>query len=85
MRLPALASAFLLSFAPLASPAFAQGLTAGAVRGSVRSADGQDLDGAAVRVVNTATGFAAHVDVAHGSFLDGLDRPARITSRWVGR
>lgn len=87
MRFPALASAFLLSFAPLASPAFAQGLTTGAVRGSVQSVDGQALDGAAVRVVNTATGFIAHVEVVRGSFLvQGLEPggPYVIQVRQIG-
>jgi hypothetical protein len=82
-----MAAAFLLAMMPVASPTFAQGLTTGAVRGSARSAEGQDLDGAAVRVVNTATGFAAHADVVHGSFLvQGLEPggPYIIEVRQIG-
>jgi hypothetical protein len=74
MRIPALASALLLSLAPMASLASAQGLTTGMVRGSVRSVEGQDLDGAGVRVINTATGFVVQAQVVHGHFLvQGLE------------
>lgn len=87
MRFLALASALLLSLSPLASPAFAQGLTTGAVRGSVRSAEGQDLDGGTVRVINTATGFVVQAQVVRGRFLvQGLDPggPYLIEVRQIG-
>jgi hypothetical protein len=87
MKLLALASACLLSFAPLPSLALAQGVTTGTVRGSVRGAEGGNLDGAAVRVVNTATGFVVNAQVVHGRFLvQGLEPggPYVIEVRQIG-
>ncbi|HEU4799756.1 MAG TPA: carboxypeptidase regulatory-like domain-containing protein [Gemmatimonadales bacterium] len=73
-RASAIALLFLLSFIPLGSSATAQGLTTGGVRGSVRSPDGRGLDGAAVRVVNTASGFSVRAQVVDGRFLvQGLE------------
>jgi hypothetical protein len=40
--------------------AAAQGVASGSIRGTVRSPDGIGLDGASVRIVNTATGFTVH-------------------------
>jgi hypothetical protein len=83
----AIAAAFLLSFVPLATPVAAQGLATGGVRGSVRSPDGRGLEGAAVRVVNTATGFAVRAQVVGGRFLvQGLDPggPYVIEVRHIG-
>lgn len=85
--IPAMGAAFLLLFMPLASPAAAQGLTTGAVRGTVQSVDGQNLDGAAVRVVNTATGVAVRAQVVDGRFLiQGLEPggPYVVEVRQIG-
>lgn len=83
----AIAAAFLLSCVSLASSAAAQGLATGEVRGSVRSPDGQGLEGATVRVVNTATGFAVRAQVVGGRFLvQGLDPggPYVVEVRHIG-
>lgn len=64
-------AALLLANAP---SAHAQGVTTGAIRGTVSTADGASMDGAVVRAVNAATGFAAQTDVRHGRFrIDGLE------------
>ena len=59
----------LLALTLLASSAAAQGIATAGVRGSVRSVDGTSLNGAAVQVVNTATGVAVHARLADGHFL----------------
>lgn len=70
----AIAAGFLLAVILPAPPAAAQGLATGGMRGTVRSADGRALDGASVRVVNTATGFVARAQVVNGRFLvQGLE------------
>jgi hypothetical protein len=52
----------------------AQGVTTGAIRGTVSSADGRSVAGARVRAVNTTTGFVAEAEVRKGRFrLDGLE------------
>ena len=63
------AAVLMLLFIRVTWSANAQGLTTGGVRGSVRASDGRDLDGAAVRVVNTATGFVVRAQVVGGRFL----------------
>ena len=81
------AAMVLLLGAPMTSSANAQGLASGGVRGTVRSADGRDLDGAAVRVVNTATGFAVRAQAVGGRFLvQGLEPggPYVIQARSIG-
>jgi hypothetical protein len=83
----AIAAICLLSFIPLAQHAAAQGLASGAVRGSVRSADGTGLEGAGVRVVNTATGFAVRTQVVGDRFLvQGLEPggPYVVEVRHIG-
>ncbi|HET6362220.1 MAG TPA: carboxypeptidase regulatory-like domain-containing protein [Gemmatimonadota bacterium] len=52
----------------------AQGITTAAIEGTVRAADGSNVDGALVEVVNGATGFAVDARVRHGRFLvQGLE------------
>ena len=68
-------------------PAFAQGITTGAIRGTVRTSDGTPDEGARVRVVNSTTGFAIESDVRHGRFLvQGLQvgGPYLVTVRRLG-
>ncbi len=80
-------TAMLIVCASVASSAHGQGITTAGVRGSVRSADGHDLDGGAVRVVNTATGFAVRAQVVGGRFLvQGLEPggPYVIDVRQIG-
>jgi carboxypeptidase family protein len=56
------------------APLPAQGVTTAEIRGTVRVTDGGDADGARVRVVNRATGYATDVGVRAGRFLVlGLD------------
>jgi hypothetical protein len=74
-------------FAPAGRTLLAQGVTTAAIRGSVRTADGGSVDGAQVRVVNTATGFAVETVVRDGRFLvSGLEvaGPYTITVRRLG-
>lgn len=69
------------------SSASAQGLATGGIRGIVRGADGQDLDGAGVRVINTATGYAVQAQAAGGRFLvQGLEPggPYVVEVRLIG-
>src|SRR5688572_32896963 len=49
--------------------AAAQGIATAAIRGSVQSTTGGDLDGARVRVLNTATGVTTETRVRRGRFL----------------
>jgi Carboxypeptidase regulatory-like domain len=65
----------------------AQSVSAAAIRGSLRTPDGGSIDGAQVRVVNTATGFAVETAVRKGRFLvSGLEvgGPYTITVRRLG-
>src|SRR5512141_179636 len=81
------AAALLLLCLRLPLSASAQGLATSGVRGTVRSADGRDLDGAAVRVVNTATGFVVRAQVVGGRFfVQGLEPggPYVIEVRQIG-
>ncbi len=65
------AAAFL---APADASLLAQGLTTAAVRGTVHAADGTEVDGAAVTVVNVATGFELEGEARDGRFLiQGLE------------
>jgi hypothetical protein len=69
------------------SVASAQGISTVAIRGTVRSEDGASVEGAAVRVLNTATGFAVSTQVGRGRFLVyGLDAggPYVVDVRHVG-
>jgi hypothetical protein len=62
------------SLGPLKSELLAQGVTTATIQGTVRAADGSDVDGARVEVVNGATGFAVDVEVRSGRFLvQGLE------------
>lgn len=57
-----------------ATGARAQGVTTGAIRGSVRDGDGGSVAGARVRAVNASTGFAAEAVLRHGWFrIEGLE------------
>ena len=47
----------------------AQGISTGAIRGTVRTADGSSVEGARVQVRNTATGVGASAPVVHGRFF----------------
>lgn len=51
------------------SDLLAQGVTTAAVRGTVAAADGSDVDGALVRIVNGPTGYAVESEVRRGRFL----------------
>src|SRR5918992_797835 len=53
-------------FAPAGRTLLAQGVTTTAIRGTLRTPDGGSIDGAQVRVVNTATGFAVETAVRQG-------------------
>lgn len=67
-------SAATACLVPAGSALLAQGVTTAAVRGAVTTADGSDADGARVRVVNTATGYAVEGEVRRGRFLvQGLE------------
>jgi hypothetical protein len=66
---------------------YAQGVTTGAVRGTVRLADRSDSEGARVVVRSAATGFTVDVEVRRGRFLiQGLEAggPYSITVRQIG-
>jgi hypothetical protein len=72
----AAALAALASFVPITSDSapFAQGLTTQTIRGTVRAADGTEVENAFVTVVNTGTGYVAEAKVRHGRFLvQGLE------------
>ncbi|MDQ2674821.1 MAG: TonB-dependent receptor, partial [Chloroflexota bacterium] len=67
--------------------AAAQGVASGSIRGTVRSPDGVGLDGASVRVVNTATGFTTRSQVMGDRFLaQGLEPggPYVVEVRHIG-
>jgi hypothetical protein len=71
----------------LTTVAAAQGISTVAIRGSVRSVEGASVEGAGVRVLNTATGFAVSTRVARGRFLvQGLDAggPYMVDVRHIG-
>lgn len=70
-----------------AREAAAQGITTAAIRGTVRSEAGADLDGARVRVLNSATGGTADAVVRAGRFfVQGLEvgGPYVVEVRHVG-
>lgn len=72
---------------PFASIALAQGIATAAIRGSVRSDGGTALDGARVRVVNSATGLVSHALVRDGRFfVQGIEvgGPYVIEVRQIG-
>ena len=63
-----------VALGPLASDLRAQGVATAVLQGVVRAADGSDVDGARVEVVNDATGFRVEGEVRHGRFLvQGLE------------
>lgn len=67
--------------------AAAQGIATAAIRGTVRSQGGADLDGARVRVLNSATGVTADAVVRAGRFfVQGLEvgGPYVVEVRHVG-
>ena len=81
------AAVLLLLCTHRAAAANAQGITSGGVRGTVRTVDGRDLDGASVRVVNTATGFAVQAQTVGGRFaVQGLEPggPYVVEVRQIG-
>jgi hypothetical protein len=57
------------SIALSVSDLLAQSVTTASIRGTVHTADGSDVDGARVSVVNTSTGFGSQRDVRDGRFL----------------
>lgn len=77
----------IAALVPWSSALLAQGVTTAAIRGTVRAADGSDVDGARVEVANTATGFVVEAEVRHGRFLaQGLEvgGPYTITLERLG-
>jgi hypothetical protein len=65
----------------------AQGVTTAGIHGRVVAADGSSVDGARVRILNTATGYAVHSEVQHGRFLvQGLEMggPYTVTVSRLG-
>lgn len=83
----ALAALCLLPLVRPVQTAAAQGVASGSVRGTVRAPDGNGLDGASVRVVNTATGFTVRAQVLGERFLvQGLEPggPYVVEVRHVG-
>ena len=62
------------AFLGLPRDAAGQGISTATIRGSVRAEDGSNVEGARVRVLNTATGFTFNTQAASGRFfLTGLD------------
>src|SRR5687768_4546498 len=76
-RLRSIVLAAVASSIPLlgvASKARAQGVSTAIIRGTVRTDAGANVDGARVRVLNTATGVSMTTLVTHGRFIvHGLD------------
>ena len=75
-RRPLIVKAFFFALALIssASAAAPQGIATTAIRGTVRSEDGSDLNGAAIRVFNAATGVASKTQVRQGRFMvQGLE------------
>ncbi len=69
------------------APAAAQGITTAAIRGTVRAQSGDGVDGALVRVVNDATGYAIETKVRGDAFVvSGLETggPYRVLVRSLG-
>lgn len=69
------------------APTFAQGITTAAIRGTVRTETGAGVEGAIIRAVNVATGYANETRVRGGAFvLQGLATggPYRILVRSLG-
>jgi hypothetical protein len=65
---------FALAFLGSGGAAAAQGVATTAVRGTVRSEDGSDLNGAPIRVFNAATGVTSKTQVRQGRFMvQGLE------------
>jgi len=78
MRIPCaivIAAALVLgALLPVVPDLLAQGITTAAIRGSVRTVDGSDADGARVRVENAGTGFDTEARIRNGRFLvQGLE------------
>lgn len=69
------------------TPALAQGITTGAIQGTVRAQNGENVDGAVIDAVNLETGFAIQTRARNGRFLvQGLatSAPYRIVVRRLG-
>ena len=84
LALPVVAAAMLVSSGSAAS---AQGVSSSGIRGTVRADAVTDIQGARVRVMHTATGFAAEVEAQRGRFLiQGLEPggPYTVTVRRLG-
>lgn len=78
---------FALALCGSAGAAAPQGIGTTAIRGTVRSDDGTDLNGAPVRVYNTATGVTSRTQVRQGRFLvQGLEvgGPYVVEVRHIG-
>lgn len=81
------AVASLIPAFPAGSDLFAQGLTTVTIHGTVRAADGSDVEKALVTVLNTATGHVVEAELRHGRFLvQGLEvgGPYTITAEKLG-
>ena len=77
----------LLLFAGAARETAAQGLTTGAVSGSVSDAAGKPLESVQIEIVNAATGFRAGVITRSNGryFVQGLEVGVyRVTARLLG-
>lgn len=80
-------AALCLSALGQAQSAVAQGIASGSIGGRVRDPDGASLEGAQVRIVNTATGFTVGTQVREDRFLvQGLEvgGPYVVEVRHVG-
>jgi hypothetical protein len=83
----AIAALCLLPLLRSVETAGAQGVASSSIRGTVRTPDGRGLDGASVRVVNTATGVTVRAQVHGDRFLaQGLDPggPYLVEVRHIG-
>jgi outer membrane receptor protein involved in Fe transport len=81
-------AALALVLPPLATGAAAQGVTTGAITGTVTNEQGQPLEGAQIQIVNRATGFSSGaVTRANGVYyVQGLEvgGPYTVRARRIG-
>ncbi|MFN2567661.1 MAG: TonB-dependent receptor domain-containing protein [Gemmatimonadaceae bacterium] len=84
----ALAAALALVLPPLATNADAQGVTTGAITGTVTTEQGQPLEGAQIQIVSRATGFTSGAMTrANGVYyVQGLEvgGPYTVRARRIG-
>ncbi|HEU4463699.1 MAG TPA: carboxypeptidase-like regulatory domain-containing protein, partial [Gemmatimonadota bacterium] len=77
----------VLCVGPWGPRLLAQGVTTAAIHGTVQAADGSEVDGASVEVVNGASGFRSAGEVRRGRFLvQGLEigGPYSVTVERLG-